>query len=172
WMPISKRSIISWLIKEVKMRFELPAMKLRREILAAPELMRVDAVGMKLSILTKSLLAFTLALFYSMFMYGCIRTIITGTMHDKNTLITAFVVLAVFATVALVVLIPIIFKEKRNSLIFTQKGILGPGLFNVKYEDIGTYGWEICKWILATGQAAKEKKTTLRLTSNKSPFSA
>jgi hypothetical protein len=154
------------------MRFERPAMKNRREILAATELLRVDAEGMKLSIVTKSLLAFTLTLFYSMFMYGTIRTIITGTMHDRTALIMAFVVLAVLATVALVVLIPVIFKDKIRTLIFTQKGILGPGLFNVKYEDIETYGWEICKGILATGQASKEKKITLRLTSNKGPFSA
>ncbi len=153
------------------MRFELPGKRKCRDILAAPELMRVDAMGMKLSILTKSLLTFTLVLLYSMFMYGSIRTIITGSIHDKDTFIKAFAILAVFATVAVCALIPLIFKDRRNPLIFTQIGIVGPGLFNVRYENIGSYGWEICKGILATGQASKEKKATLRLTGSSGLFS-
>lgn len=153
------------------MRLELPGLRNRREILAAPELLRITAEGMKLSVITKSLLAFVLILLYSMFMYGSIRTIITKPIHNKETFIMSFVFLAIFLSIAVAILIRLIFKDERMSLIFTEVGMAGTGLFNVKYDRIGTYGWEICNGILATGQASKkENKKTLRITANKGLF--
>jgi hypothetical protein len=152
------------------MGFELPGIKNRKEILAASELLRIETEGLKLTVVTKSLLVFTLALFYSMFMYGSIQNIMTRTRPGKPTFVMAFVIMAVFATTALILLIPVILKDKRLPLIFTEKGIAGTGFFNVKYENIGTYGWETCSSGLALKQTSGVKKITLALTANKGLF--
>jgi hypothetical protein len=153
------------------MRFELPGLRNHRgEILEAPELLRIEPKGLKLSVITKTLLVFTMSLFYSMFMYGSIQTILTSTRPGKQTFVTAFVVLAVMITAALIFLIPVIIKDKRTPLVFTEKGIAGTGFFNAKYENIGTYGWETCSSSFALGQTSGEKNITLTLTSNKGLF--
>lgn len=146
------------------MRFELPATRMHRKILTAPALLEIDADVMKLSVITKSLLVFVLALLYSMFMFGSIHTIITKTMHDKKVFIFCFITLAIFFSIVLFVLIKLIFKDKRDPLVFTENGITGAGFINTTYDQIDTYTWQNCRGILATGQRSKQAKKTLMLT--------
>ncbi len=105
-----------------------------------------------------------------MFMCGSIATMLTSTKPDSKIFAAAFVFLAIAMTTALWILVPMIIKDKRTPLIFTELGIVGTAFFNVKYEDIRSYGWENCDQSLALGQETRHTKVTLALTSNKGLF--
>ncbi len=149
------------------MRFKLPVVTNRREILVAPELLRVEAQGMHLSKFTKVLIMVLLTLLYCMFVGGSIYNIVTHQFHDTDGFIKVFAALFVMITALYVAATFLIIKKKRSALIFTEVGIAGTALFSAKYEDLGGYAWESSSGFLTTGQVSKKMKKTLFITANK-----
>ena len=152
------------------MRFELPGSRKRREILAATELLKVEAEGMKLSTLTKVLMVGILTLLYGMFIGGSVNNIVNHRYRYDDAFISIFVTASVIATIGYAAATLLIIKKKRSSLVFTEAGIAGNALITAKYEDLGGYTWESSSGFLSTGQASKEKKKTLFITANKGWF--
>ncbi|RII24976.1 MAG: hypothetical protein CXR30_19405 [Geobacter sp.] len=148
----------------------LPGLKKRREILAAPELLKVEAEGMQLSKFTRALMVGTLSLLYGMFIGGSIYNIVNHRIKDTEAYLQVFVPMSVIATAFLAVACLLIIKKNRFSLVFTEVGIAGTALFSAMYEDLGGYAWESSSGFLATGQTSKEKKQTLFITANKGWF--
>lgn len=149
------------------MTFGLPITKKRREILAAPELMKVEATEMQLSKFTRLLLVGALTLLYCIFIGGSIINIINRRFPDTEAFIKIFAVAAVLTTIGYVAAMLLIVTRNRSSLIFTEIGIAGNALITVKYNDLGSYAWETSNGFITTGQGSKETKTTLFLTANK-----
>ena len=137
------------------MRFELPGTRNRREILAAPELLRINAEGM--SERAKLLFSALLTLLYATFLIGTSRII------SSKTEMISFFIFALIFTVIYVPTMKQIFNKKISSLVFTQIGIADTGLFSAKYEKIGSYRWAIDSGVFATGQRSKEVRKTLML---------
>ncbi len=105
-----------------------------------------------------------------MFVAGVTGNIINNNMHDKTTFIKVSIIAAIMLTTLYLCAVALIIRNKRNPLIFTETGIVGTGFFNAKYERIGTFRWEICNGLLATGEATKQSKKTLLITANTGLF--
>lgn len=141
------------------MRFELSRTKHRCEILAAPELLRINAVGM--SERAKFLFGTLLTLLYVTFLIGAYR--VNSSSSEKTSY---FLFLSIFTAIYLPTMKQI-FTKKVVSLVFTTIGIADTGLFAVKYEDLGGYKWASCDTFCANSSMKKADKTTLFLTANK-----
>lgn len=152
------------------MTFGLPGTKKRREILAAPELIKVEADGMQLSKFTKVLLVGTLSLLYCMFIGGSIFNIINHRFRDTETFIKLFAAVSVLTTIGYVAATLLIIRKNRSSLVFTETGIVGNALISAKYDELGGFAWETCSGFITTGQASKEKKKTLFIAANRGWF--
>lgn len=152
------------------MNLELPGVKKRREILTAPELLKVEAEGMQLSKITRALMVGTLTLLYCMFIGGSIYNIANHRIKNTEAYLQAFVPMSVIATALLAVASLLITKKNRSSLVFTEVGLAGTAMFSAKYEDLGGYAWESSSGFLATGKTSKETKKTLFITANKGWF--
>lgn len=149
------------------MTIGLPRTKKRREILAAPKLLKVEATEMQLSKFTRVLLVGTLTLLYSMFIGGSINNIINRRFPDTEAFIKIFAVGSALTTIGYVAAILLIVTRNRSSLIFTEVGIAGNALITVKYSDLGGYAWETSSGFITTGQGSEERKRTLFITANK-----
>jgi len=152
------------------MRFDLPGVTNRREILAAPELLRIEAEGMQLSKITKVLIMVLMTLLYFIFVGGSLYNIVTHQFHDTGGFIKVFAALFVMITGLYVAAALLIIKNNRSALIFTEVGIAGTALFSAKYENLGGYAWESSNGFLTTGQLSKKMKKTLFITANKGWF--
>jgi hypothetical protein len=144
------------------MRFELPGTKNRREILAEPELLRINAEGVGKR--AKFLFGALLTLLYATFMIGTFRII------SSKSEMTSFFIFALIFTVIYLPTMKQILNKKIVSLVFTRIGIADTGLFAVKYDKLGGYRWEKSSGVIATGQASKNDEITLFLSANSGLF--
>lgn len=137
------------------MRFERSRSRKRREILAAPELLRIEPEMMKMSLLVISLVSVVVTLLCFMVLPGMI-------FGGFDTIFIPFI-----GSVITVTFILVIAQFNRKSLIFTQVGIAGGGIFCARYDELGTYQWENYCGIFSIPNIAKK---TLLITSNRGIF--
>jgi len=140
------------------MRFELSRSRKRREILAAPELLRIEPEMMKMSLLVITLVSVVVTLLCFMVLPGMI-------FGGFDTIFIPFIGSVIAVTFILV--IARIVQFNRKPLIFTQVGIAGGWMFCARYDELGTYQWENYKGIFPILNKAKK---TLLITLNKGIF--
>jgi len=140
------------------MRFELPISRKRREILAAPELLRFEPEMMKISSLVITLVSVVATLLCFMALPGMI-------FGGFNAIFIPFIGSVI--TVTFILVIARIVQFNKKSLIFTQVGIAGGEMFCARYDELGTYKWENYCGMFSTPNIDRK---TLFLTSNKGMF--
>jgi len=140
------------------MRFELSKTKKRREILAAPELLRIEPEMIKMSSLIILLASVVVTLLCFMVLPGMI-------FGRFDSIFIPFI--GAVITVIFILVIARIVQSSRKSLLFTQVGIAGAGMFYARYDELGTYQWENYRGVFSIPNIAKK---TLLITSNKGMF--
>lgn len=138
----------------------------RKEILEAPELLRIFGTGMELSKITKILMAGLLTLLFAMFISGTYQTITNRPTDEKSEFMILLIVLMIALTSFWAIVMYALFRNKKFELIFTQNGVVGDGFPPTKYEKFGGYQWITTSGFVATGQNSKGGRVTLYLTAN------
>lgn len=120
---------------------ELSSRKKRNEILAEPELLRID-IGPTSGVKTPKamyLLPFLAYIAVYAYVVHYVFQTISNLSPDKSNYIFSFIVITlVFVSFAGFIII----ASSKKPLIFTKVGMVGKALIAIKYEQLDGYNWE------------------------------
>lgn len=120
---------------------ELSSRKKRNEILAEPELLRIE-IGSTSSVKTpKAMYLLPLLAYIAVYAYALhyVFQTISDLSGDKSNYIFSFIVITlVFVSFAGFIII----ASSKKPLIFTSVGMVGKALIGIKYEQLDGYNWE------------------------------
>lgn len=111
----------------------------RKEIISAPLLIQIEAMGWEMPIIITILLCSIITVLFAMFIIGFLN-------YPTETKWTLIIVGCIFGCIIYAAaLILIIYMSKKKPLILTEKGIVGPYFIAIKWDDIKSYKWETFK---------------------------
>lgn len=123
---------------------ELSSRKKRNEILAEPELLRID-IGTTSGVKTpKAMYLLALSAYLAVYAYVVhyvLQTISELSPEKSNYIFSFIVITLVFVSVAGFIVIAL----SKKPLIFTSVGMVGKALIAIKYEQLDGYNWEKSK---------------------------
>lgn len=120
------------------MTFDLLRRRKQKDISAAPELLQIHAIGWKMPSIVTISLYLLVTLLYIVMMISLFKE--PGIVDRVHLIIFSVMGTAIYA--GALMSIRVVSKSKRQPLVFTERGIVGPYLVAIKYDEIEGYTWE------------------------------